>query len=75
MSDPVANWTVNVVEQDIAGASNTVVTFAFPALGIVVAVNSSVGEVIVRIPDEDDLFVNERADGDGSGRPDWGDDP
>ena len=73
MPDP--NWTVKVVEQNIAGVPNNVVTFAFPDQDIIVAVNCTVAEVIVRIPDEDDLFVNARADGDGSGRPDWGDDP
>jgi hypothetical protein len=75
MTDPDARneWTVIVDPQDVAGETHTVVAFDFAALGIKVAINCTLGEVIVRIPDEDDLFVNDEAEDEGSGRPNWSD--
>ena len=66
-------WTVIVDPQIVDGETHTVIAFDFAALGIKLAVNCTLGEVIVRIPDDDDLFVNDEADDDGAGRPNWSD--
>ena len=68
-------WEVVVDPQTNAGAAHTVIAFEFAALQIKVAVNCTLGEVIVRVPGgRPNVFINAEADpGNGSGRPNWSD--